>query len=136
MISRPLVSLDHLRLELVRPSGEGLRQEIELHLMDSVGTAIMTFRLPENIAHALKADKQELQITMAPSGLLEVYNGEDTPQRLLNMELDELIALSLVPDMLEDEAGLKEQLAALRNRLEKALVLVDQTILSLPEQKG
>ncbi len=136
MISRPLVSFDHLCLELVRPTGKGSGKVIELHLRDLVGTTIMTFRLPEKIAHALKADKQEWQITMSPSGFLEVYGGEEPPRRLVSMGLDELITQSLVPDMLEDEADLKEQLAVLRNKLEKALALVDQTILSLPEQKG
>ena len=136
MISRPSVSFDHLRLELVRPSGEGSRQEIELQLIDSVGVAIMTFMLPENIAHALKADRQEWQITMSPSGIVEVYDSEETPRRIVGMGLDELITQSLVPDMLEDEAGLKGQLVILRNKLKKALALIDQKILSLPEQKG
>jgi hypothetical protein len=132
----PRVSVDHLRLELVHSSGEGSRQEIELHLIDSVGVAIMTFMLPENIAHALKADRQEWQITMSPSGLVEVYDVEKPPRQPVSMELDELIKQSLTPDMLEDEAGLKRQLAVLRIKLEKALALVDQTILSLPKQKN
>lgn len=136
MISRPLVSFDHLCLELVRPTEKGSGKDIELHLRDSVGTTIMIFRLPEKIANALKADKQEWQITMSPSGFLEVDGGEETPRRLVSMGLDELITQSLAPDMLEDEIRLKEQLAALRKRLEKALVFVDQTILSLPEQEG
>jgi hypothetical protein len=111
-------------------------QEVELHLIDSVGAAIITFRLPEKIAHALKADRQEWQITMSPSGLLEVYGGEEPPRRLVSMGLDELIRQSLAPDMLEDEADLKGQLIVLRSKLEKALAFVDQTILSLPPQKG
>jgi hypothetical protein len=132
----PGVSVDHLRLEMVRPSGKGSGQEIELCLKNSVGTAIMTFMLPENIAHALKAAEHEWHIMMSPSGLIEVYGGEEPPQRLVSMGLDELIEQSLVPDMLEDEVDLKGQLIVLRSKLEKALAFVDQTILSLPSQKG
>lgn len=135
MINHPLMSFDRLCLELVRISGEGVGHEIELHLMDSAGTAIMTFRLPKVIARALTADEKECEIIMSPSGLVEVYNGEVLPQRLVSMGLDELIQQSLVPDMLEDEADIKAQLTALRHKLANALALADQAILSLPEQE-
>jgi hypothetical protein len=129
--TRPLMSINHLRLELVRMLPDDQSQCIELRLMDASGTAMMSFKLPGEIARTFTADEEEWQITMSPSGLLEVYDSRDLPQRRFRIELDELIKQSLSPDMLESEPDKLIQLTELKRKLTESLDAVDQTISNL-----
>lgn len=131
MTERPPKSINHLRLEVVPRTLNDDDQGFELRLMDVADTAIMTFTLPELIARALAATHEDWQITMSPSGSVEVYDDDDPPRRLLKIALDELVGENLTPDMLEDEPELKTQLAALRRKLTASLALVDQALADL-----
>lgn len=128
MTVRPPISISHLRLEVVPKAVDDNDHGFELRLVDEAHTSIMTLTLPESIARVLAASHEDTQIIMSPSGSVELYNDDDPPQRLLKIELDELITHNLTPDMLEDESDLKTQLVELRRKLMASLAIVDQTL--------
>ena len=134
MTVRPPMSINHLRLEVVPKALDDDDQGFELRLMDDADTNFMTFTLPEGIACALAGTSEDWQIIMSPNGIVEVYNDDDPPQRLLKIELDELIRQNLTPDLLEDEPDLKTRLMTLRHKLTTSLALVDQTLSNLNKQ--
>jgi hypothetical protein len=129
--SRPLIFVDHLRLDLVRTSDDDLSDGFELCLMDSEGGVVMAFNLPPVITQAIAAHQLDWQIAMSPGGLLQVYNNDGPPQQQVIVGLDEVIRDGLSLEMLADETTLREQLATLRQRLTDSLALVDQTLADL-----
>ena len=136
MTSRPLISVDHLRLDLVRTSDDDLSDGFELCLMDSEGGVVMAFNLPPEITQAIAAHHLDWQIAMSPSGLLQVCNDDGPPQRLAIVGLDQVIRESLSPEMLADEPNLREQLLTLKLRLSESLALVDQPLIDLDESES
>jgi hypothetical protein len=128
---RPPMSISQLRLEVVPRAVDKDDHGFELRLVDEADTAVMTFTLPENIARALAATHDDLEIIISPSGSVELYIDDDPPRRLLKIKLDELIRQNLTPDMLEDEPNLKTQLIELRRKLTASLAIVDQTLADL-----
>ncbi len=131
MISGSFMSADHYRLELIKTLPDDQSQGVNLRLVNEDGTAIMTFKLPDDIVRALTSSEEDCLLTMSPSGSVELYSDDDPPRQLLKIGLDELIQENLTPDMLEDEPNLKAQLTALRQKLMVSLAVVDQTLADL-----
>ena len=131
MISDSCLSADHFRLELVWTLVDGQSQGLNLNLVNEAGVATMTFSLPADIVRALTVNEEECLLAMSPRGSIVVYDGDEKPRRHWEIGLDEFIRQNLIPEMLEDEPNLREQLHELRRKLADSLAMVDKTLADL-----
>jgi hypothetical protein len=101
---------------------------IELH--DGCGLAVASVSVPRDRLLQEVSKKLECQTLLSPDGFVSASSGECAPDlpKVQAIALDQLVANTISPDMLDDEPTATLMLSELRARLLKSLKLVDEAI--------
>ena len=138
MSDAPRNPTSDLLLKLHWPCDEGAlngARYVVVELQDKAGLAVASMSVPKE--QLLPAITQELdhQPLLSLEGFVSVISDVISLSQLENppIALDQLVAVAVSPEMLEDEPEATQMLSKFRDRLLRSLEHVERAIASLPK---
>jgi hypothetical protein len=109
--------------------------EAVIRIATPSGRNLISLSIAREIGQQLASERAQATPTINIDGSVTVMFGDDVQQtaQVEIVDIDQLVAEAVAPEMLEDEPEAEQMLSKFRDRLLKSLEHVEQAIASLPK---